>query len=188
MCIYVYLCACICMYFPFLCMCMYFHACICLYCVWMTASKDMIWRACCMCMYLHVYVCINWLSLFTSGYMCAVGLHWASRVAEQTRRDHLFWTFVLFFKGWQQGSPRAKQWPTCWCSTRGCLSRARHADRTRPVCSTPPCGHAWFGEWCRNPLQEWEAACRYWHDTNRYMHIHAHTYISYLDIFGVIVS
>ena len=188
MCIYVYLCACICMYFPFLCMCMYFHACICLYCVWMTASKDMIWRACCMCMYLHVYVCINWLSLFTRGYMCAVGLHWASRVAERTRRDHLFWNFVLFFKGRQPGSPWAKPWPTCWCSTGGCLSRARHADHTRPVCSTPPCGHAWFGEWCRNPLQEWEAACRYWHDTNRYMHIHAHTYISYLDIFGVIVS
>ncbi len=133
MCIYVYLCACICMYFPFVCMCMYFHACICLYCVCMTASKDMICRACYMCMYVHVYVCINWLSLFTRGYMCAVGLHWASRVAERTSKDYFFWNFVLFFKGRQPGSPWAIPWPTCWCSTGGCPSRARHADRTRPV-------------------------------------------------------
>jgi hypothetical protein len=174
-------------------MCMYVHvfACICMYNVCMSvfyASKDMIWLACCMCMYLHVSVCIMWLPLFTGGCMCAVGIYWAGRVAEQTTRDHLFWNSVIFFKGRQPGSLWAKPWPTCWCSTGGCLSRARHADRTRPVRSTRPCGHAWFGEWCRNPLQEWEAACRYWHDTNRYMHIHAHTYISYLDIFGVIVS
>ena len=116
-------------------MCMYVHvfACICMYNVCMSvfyASKDMIWRACCMCMYLHVSVCIMWLPLFTSGCMCAVGIYWAWRVAEQTTRDHLFWNSVLFFKGRQPGSLWAKPWPTCWCSTGGCLSRARHADRT----------------------------------------------------------
>jgi hypothetical protein len=118
-------------------MCMYVHvfACICMYNVCMSvfyASKDMIWRACCMCMYLHVSVCIRWLPLFTRGCMCAVGLHWAWRVAEQTTRDHLFWNSVLFFKGRQPGSPRAKPLPTCWCSTGGCLrlSRARHTDST----------------------------------------------------------
>ena len=238
-------------------MCMYVHvfACICLYlvCIFCMSVFFCIQRhACCMCMYLHVSVCIGWLSLFTRGYMCAVGQLWASRVAEQTRRDHLSWNCALFFKRRQPGSPWAKPWPTCWCSTGGCLSRARHADRTRPVRSTRPCGHACFGEWCRNPLREWEAACpgcetggqhtrqaqatggtaswsrsgRCWatkvwsvlgsnrrrsrsghtgmhiltwyqqihadtdtipRDTCRYMQIHAHTYISYLDIFGVIV-
>lgn len=126
MCIYVYLCACICMYMP---MCIYVYVLLCYY-VYLCACIYMIWCASCMCMYLHVSVCINWLSLFTRGYMCAVGLHWALRVAERTRRDHLFWNFVLFFKGRQPGSLWAKPWPTCWCSTGGCLSRARHADRT----------------------------------------------------------
>ncbi len=149
MCIYVYLCACICMYMP---MCIYVYVFLCYY-VYLYACIYMIWCASCMCMYLHVSVCINWLSLFTSGYICAVGLHWALRVAERTRRDHLFWNFVLFFKGRQPGSPWAKPWPTCWCSTGGCLSQARHADRTRPVRSTRPCCHAWFGEWCRNPCR-----------------------------------
>ena len=120
-------------------MCMYVHvyACICLYFVCMSvfyASKDMIWRACCMCMYLHVSVCISWLPWFTRGYMCAVGLLWASCVAERTRRDHLIWNSALFFKRRQPGSPRAEPWPTCWCSTGGCLSRARHADSTLQPC------------------------------------------------------
>jgi len=113
MCIYVYLCACICMYMP---MCIYVYVLLCYY-VYLCACIYMIWCASCMCMYLHVSVCINWLSLFTRGYMCAVGLHWALRVTERTRRDHLFWNFVLFFKGRQPGSPWAKPWPTCWCST-----------------------------------------------------------------------
>jgi len=82
----------------------------------------------CICMYLYVsgdchcspvVVCVH-----------QVGIHWAWRVAEKTTRDHLFWNSVIFFKGRQPASLWAKPWPTCWCSTGGCLSRARHADST----------------------------------------------------------
>ena len=118
--------------------------------------------------YVHVFACFCMYQLTSTvhcGLMCAIGLHWASCVAEGTRRDHLLWNFILLFKEHQPDSLWAKPWPKCWCSTGGCLSRARrrHANHTRPICSTPPCqcGHAsaWFGEWCCNPLQEWEAAC-----------------------------
>ncbi len=160
-------------------MCMYVNvfACICMYNACMSvfyASIDMIWRACCMCMYLHVSVCIRWLPLFTCGCMCAVGIHWAWRVAEQTTRDLLFWNSVLFFKGRQPGSLWAKPWPTCWCSTGGCLSRARHA-RPIALASHHEDASAYSPSSCPPPdpcillMNSSSLASRYWR-------IHTHTF------------
>ena len=119
MCMYAHVCACMCLYFFVFCM----YVCI----------IALFWVQTCIRMYVYVSVCINSLSLFTSVYPWAVGLHRVSQVAEHTRKGVFVWHFVLFFKGPQPGSLWATQWPTCWCSTGGCLSRVRHDGRTRPA-------------------------------------------------------